>query len=194
MALGSSQMKDKSRSSCPSRLSLRRLWRDRTGVSAIEFAFIFPVMIVVYMGAVDLSQVLTADRKVTNLASSTADLVAQAEVVNAGALQDIFDAAAWIMEPFSTAGLSIVVTSVVLDKDGNPEVAWSEAYNGSKRAKGSSVSLPDNLIETGGSVIMAEVRYQYTSVLSKFVSDGFTLSDTFYLRPRRVQKIEFVQG
>ena len=84
---------------------MRRLFqRDSRGVSAIEFAFIFPVMITMYMGAVDISQVLTADRKITTLASTAADLVAQAETLTAADLTDIYSAAAEIVAPFPTAG------------------------------------------------------------------------------------------
>ncbi|MAC38359.1 MAG: pilus assembly protein TadE, partial [Oceanicaulis sp.] len=56
---------------------LHRFWRDCRGLSAVEFALIAPVMILLYLGAVDLSLVLSIDRKVTSAASALADLVAQ---------------------------------------------------------------------------------------------------------------------
>lgn len=53
--------------------------RDRRGVAAIEFALIVPIMSAMFIGAVELSQVITVDRRVTQVASATADLVARAE-------------------------------------------------------------------------------------------------------------------
>lgn len=171
---------------------LRCLFRghDR-GVAAIEFALIFPVMITMYMGAVDVSQVLTADRKITTLASTTADLVAQAETVDADEMADIYAAAAEIVAPFPSADLSIVVTSIELDENGDPSVGWSDAYNGTPRASVSGVTIPDGMIEAGGSVILAEVTYLYDSILTKFVGQDFELDDAFFLRPRQVSVVEF---
>ena len=48
-------------------------------MAAVEFAFIVPIMGVMFIGAVELSQAIIVDRRVTQIASSTADLVARAE-------------------------------------------------------------------------------------------------------------------
>ena len=171
---------------------LRKMFRgDQRGVSAIEFAFIFPVMITMYMGAVDVSQVLTADRKITTLASTVADLVAQAESVDNSSMSDIYSAATEIVAPFPDTDLSIVITSIELDEDGDPEVGWSDAHNGTPRSSVGGVTIPDGMIEAGGSVILAEVEYSYDSILTKFVGDNFELSDAFFLRPRQVAVVEF---
>ncbi len=171
---------------------LRRAFRrDKGGVSAIEFAFIFPVMITMYMGAVDVSQVLTADRKITTLASTAADLVAQAETVDADGMADIYQAAAAIVAPFPNADLSIVVTSIELDENDDPVVGWSDAYHGTPRSSVSGVTIPNGMIEAGGSVILAEVTYLYDSILTKFVGQDFELDDAFFLRPRQVSVVEF---
>ena len=53
--------------------------RDSRGVAAIEFAMIVPIMSAMFIGAVEVSQAITVDRRVTQVASSTADLVARAE-------------------------------------------------------------------------------------------------------------------
>lgn len=171
---------------------LRRLFRrDEGGVSAIEFAFIFPVMISMYMGAVDVSQVLTADRKITTLASTVADLVAQAEMLDADDMADIYAAAAEIVAPFPNTDLSIVVTSIELDENDDPVVGWSDGYHGTPRSSVSGVTIPAGMIEAGGSVILAEVTYEYDSILSKFVGQNFELDDAFFLRPRQVAVVEF---
>ena len=53
-------------------------WRaDASGMAAVEFAFIVPIMGVMFIGAVELSQAIIVDRRVTQIASSTADLVAR---------------------------------------------------------------------------------------------------------------------
>ena len=51
-------------------------------MAAIEFALIVPIMAVMFIGAVELSQAITVDRRVTQVASSTADLVARADTTD----------------------------------------------------------------------------------------------------------------
>ena len=60
---------------------LCRFMGDRRGVSAVEFALIAPIMVAMYLGAAELTQVLTLDRKVTSAANAVADLVAVLVVV-----------------------------------------------------------------------------------------------------------------
>jgi Flp pilus assembly protein TadG len=49
------------------------LARDTRGVSAVEFALLLPLMIALYLGAVELSQGIAADRKVTLTTRTIAD-------------------------------------------------------------------------------------------------------------------------
>lgn len=165
--------------------------RDERGVSAIEFAMLFPLMVTMYFGSIDISQVLTADRKTTALASTMADLVAQADVLNRADLDDIYAAAAEIISPFSATDLSIVVTSVEVDGAGDPVVGWSDAYHGSPRSSMGGLTIPNGMIADGGSVIVAEVSYLYDSIITKFVGNDFELDDSFFLRPRKGDKVVF---
>ena len=55
--------------------------RDERGVSAVEFALLAPFMIALYLGSVQLTLGLTADRKVSQVANSVADLVTQDDFV-----------------------------------------------------------------------------------------------------------------
>lgn len=166
-------------------------WKDRRGVAAVEFAFILPILIVLYFGAIEISNAVMADRKLTNLTSTVADLVSQTKTVDDAELQDIFTSASAILVPYPTDGLTIVLSSVVIDADGNATVDWSEAgpHGGTARATGSSMALPNGLAVPNTSLIVAEVTYVYTSILEKLIGEGITLSDTFYLRPRVTDRV-----
>ena len=67
-----------------------RLARDRRGVSAIEFAFIAPIMIACYFAVAELSGAMLAERKASLIASEVGDLVAQAATISASDQTDIF--------------------------------------------------------------------------------------------------------
>ena len=44
-------------------LSLPRFFRDRRGVAAVEFAFVAPVLILIYMGLAEVTMALMAERR-----------------------------------------------------------------------------------------------------------------------------------
>jgi Flp pilus assembly protein TadG len=167
---------------------LGRALSDRRGVSAIEFALILPALVILYVGSVELGNALTISRRTEAVASTAADLTAQAKTVSTADLDDITSVAKRILDPYSTAPLRIVLTSVVADDQNNTKVDWSYATNGgSPHAKNSVVSLPAGLTQADSSVIMAEVTYAFTPLLNlSFANPGsFTMSRTFYLRPRK---------
>lgn len=168
-----------------------RRWRgDERGISAVEFALILPIMLTMYIGAVEFSHALTIDRRVTAVASAAADLVAQAEQVSDSDLNDIFEASTTIMMPYSATPISIVLTSVVADEENRTKVAWSAAHNGTPHAEGTDFTVPDGLTQPFSSVIVAEVSYNYTPPVGEFLTGGITMTDKFYLRPRRSLTVE----
>lgn len=171
---------------------LRRYRGDERGVSAVEFALVLPIMITMYIGAVEFSHALTIDRRVTAVASAAADLVAQSEEVSSSDLLDIFQASSTIMMPYAAAPISIVLTSVVADADNNTKVAWSAAHNGTPHAVNSQFAVPAGLTQPFSSVIVAEVAYSYQPPVGEFLTGGITMNDKFYLRPRRSLTVEKV--
>jgi len=168
--------------------------RDRRGVAVVEFAFILPLLVTLYFGTVETTYAIMASRKVTSVTSTVADLVAQTKTVNQTELNDIFAAAKAIMVPFNSADLSIVVTSVVIDKDGNATVDWSAAAPGAGTAHqtGADFNLPQGLRIPYTSLIVAEVSYEYNSFLNYISTSGIPMSDTLYLRPRATDKVNKV--
>jgi len=163
--------------------------REERGVSAIEFALIAPAMVAILLGTIEVNLLLTADRKVTQAASAIADLVAQDDVITADEMTDIFTAASTILTPYNAQPLKMRVTSVTMNEDGNVEVAWSQAKGMTARSPGSSVSTPAGILQANTSIIMAEVTYDYSSLVGSFVTTNVQLDDIFYLRPRRSKEV-----
>jgi Flp pilus assembly protein TadG len=167
----------------------RRFASNDSGLSALEFALIAPIMITIYFGAYEMCDVLLVDRKVTNVAAATTDLVAQALQVANSDITDIFTASSAIMVPYNLTNLTVIVTSVVADAQGVTKVGWSDAYHGTAHAVGSTFSVPVGLVQAGGSVIVSEVTYAYATPFGMFVTSGINMSDKFYERPRRLNQI-----
>lgn len=180
--------------------SFRRLARAESGLAAIEFAFVAPVMLLSLLGAVEVSNAMLADRKATQVASTLADLVSQDTEVTNAEIIDIFNAGEAVLFPVTSNDVGMRVSSVVADGQGRTRVAWSSGRGMAARGTGTTVAVPSGMVAPGGSVVFAEISFSHPSTfgdafagLERFFSSsmdaemktGWTISDRFYLRPRR---------
>lgn len=172
---------------------LRRLPGDKTGIAAVEFVVILPLMLVLYVGSVEVGQGFSIQRKVTRVTSALNDLVTQARAINNNDMRNILDAAASIITPYSAGNLKIVLTGVKVDGQGRPKAAWSDARNTASRAVGSIVPVPEPLQIPNTFLVVAEVDYHYKPIIGYVLTGTFNLHDQFFLRPRLTAEIERVQ-
>jgi len=168
---------------------LGRIRAARSGMAAVEFALILPALLAMIFGAIEVTNVLLVRADVGNITSSAADLIAQESTVGDADMTNVFNALSALIYPYSTTGARIVITSVIDDGHGGGKVAWSDAYNGTARTVGTAVTVPSGLITTGGSVVMSEVTYAYTTPSTYLVNIPVTMTNTFYSHPRRVAQI-----
>jgi Flp pilus assembly protein TadG len=166
------------------RRPIRRLLRDKRGVSAVEFAMLLPLMVTLYLGGVEVSQAIAIDRKTTLLARSLGDLVAQATTVSNADMTNILNATAAIIVPYDDTKLKITVSSVTIDANGAAKIAWSDTKNGTVRTVGSPVTLPTALNTPSSSLIWAESEYAYTPTIGYVITGTMNLKDQIYMRPR----------
>jgi Flp pilus assembly protein TadG len=150
----------------------------------VEFALLLPLMLSLYLGAVELSQGIAADRKVTLTAHTIADLVSQVQSINNADMTNSLNAASAVMAPYSSANLKVTVSSVSVDAKGTATVDWSDTLNGTARAQGSTVTLPSALNIPSTSLIWSEVQYSYTPTIGYVITSTLTLKDQIYMRPR----------
>ncbi len=145
------------------------------------------MLVGLFLGSIELCNALNCQQKVTGMASTAADLVAQETAVASADLTNVYAAVNSIVYPFPTAGLKIVITSIVNSGGASPTntVAWSCAQNGTARTAGSAMTVPTGVMSSGGSVILAEITYPYSSSLSDYITGTVNMTETFYARPRR---------
>jgi len=168
----------------------RRFAGDRSGVSAVEFALILPLMLTLYLGGIQLSDALTISRKVTHVTSSLGDLVTQSRSISNTDMTNILNAAAGVMAPYSSTPLKITVSGVKIDDEGNATVAWSDALNTTALTRGSSIAIPDAVKQNDSFLVTAEVHYPYTPAIGYVMTGNFDLHDQFFLRPRLSDQIK----
>lgn len=181
----------------PGRLS--GFWRDHRGVSAVEFALIAPVMILFYCGMAELSQAMMAQRRLSHLASTIGDLVAQSPQLTDARRTDIFTIGAVIMAPFPTTTLRMCLVNVSSDATGKDTVDWSENNNNhpdcpARGAVLASGVVPVGVLPASQSVVMAKASYGYSSPIKLVLPSTLNFNRTFYLRPRKSETVLRVTG
>ena len=81
---------------------LAQFVKEIRALGAVEFALIVPVMLLVWVGTVELAELHLASRKVTVAAQTAADLIAQEKSVTESQLEDVVAAVNAIMVPYPT--------------------------------------------------------------------------------------------
>jgi Flp pilus assembly protein TadG len=176
--------RDSIRSVMPAQL--RRFATDQRGVSAVEFAILLPLMLTMYLGGVEISQAVSADRKTTLVAHTVGDLTAQATNVASADMTNVLNAAAAVAYPFPSSNIKVTVTSVCIDSTGTKAtVAWSKTLNGTARSGTVTSLIPSALMVAGTSLIWGEASYAYKPTIGWTITGTLTLNDKFFLRPRQ---------
>jgi Flp pilus assembly protein TadG len=171
---------------------LRRFGLDARGVSALEFALISPVLILIYFGVGELCEAMMAQRRAAHAASAIGDLATQSQSLAASDVSDIFAAASTILSPFSTAPLKLRMTSVTLNSSLVAKVDWSCQQGGltAYTAGATYTGLPSGLLSTAGdSIVVAESNYNWASPAKYVLPNGLNFNEIFYLKPRKSAQV-----
>jgi hypothetical protein len=164
----------------------KRLIRDARGVAAIEMAFIFPVMVVLYLGLIDITNFLQVNRRVTLTASTLADLVTQADsTITTADIDGVFESARAIFEPMPVDGISLNLWGFRM-QDGSPTKVWEYTNGTACGSEPSGGAEMEGLMEDGNDIVVARVCYVQDAIIgSMFGSGTIELDDELMLRPRQ---------
>ena len=88
----------------------RRFARAESGMAAVEFSLILPIMVVLWIGGVEVTQGLSIDRRVNSLAAGVGDLVARTKTLTYAQVAAIFNLAPGAMFPWPCSARASVET------------------------------------------------------------------------------------
>lgn len=162
---------------------------DERGVSAVEFAMLLPLMVLLYLGGVEMSEAISISRKVSLTSRSVADLVAQSTSISNSEMTNVLNAASAVAAPFPVTNLKVTVSSITIDANGNAKVTWSDALNTTARPVNQTVTLPTALKIPNTSVIWGEVQYAYKPAIGYVITGTLNLKDQIYMRPRQSDSV-----
>jgi len=174
-----------------------KLRGDRSGVGAVEFALIAPVLIVLYMGSLEVSVAMSVNKKLARAASTVADLVTQDQKdgVNKAFLQSMLNVAQSVMTPFRSDGIKVKITGISINGAGAATADWSwQEDNTRPYTVGSTQALPADLAIPNTFLVRTEVEFDHDLLLiMPDIQDvdfrTIHMKKTYHLRQRVGDKI-----
>lgn len=168
--------------------AIARAARHDGGVAATEFALILPVLLLILMGTIELTNALTAQRKLLNATQSAADLIGQETDVTTSDLSTTYLAARLVMSPVDTTNMTIGVASVRFDNTtGAPTLDWTDSYNSG--AVSDPLTKATGRGAAGDSIVIVTATSVYSPLVEMIIPSSFIMTETTYIRPRTVSYI-----
>ncbi|WMT87420.1 pilus assembly protein [Pelagibacterium sp. 26DY04] len=161
---------------------LVRFLRNPEGVAAVEFAMIAPMLLILYLGATDITQALAIDRKLGQFATTVSDQIARRTMVTEEDVQAVIDAGEAIMRPFDFDRTKLRFTIVKVEGN-SARVTGATEYNWTvEEEPGESYELTADLMDLGEGhhVIIATAAYDFTPLF------GLVFNGTMNLEQRSV--------
>jgi Flp pilus assembly protein TadG len=188
----------------------RRFGTDRRGAAAIEFAFIAPILLVLYFMTMEVSQAIETNKKVGRIASMVGDLVAQQSDVQRQELDNILDIGSAIIQPYGRSRPTIIVEHIYIEAGkANPKafVEWSRKLEGTNKSqavpKNTETVVPDQLrvadtrlvrvtTQLGYKPVIAWTAEQRTALGLASAFSTLNMSEQYYLRPRTGSRVNCI--
>ena len=172
--------------------ALRRFGRDPRGVAAIEFAVLFPVLLLVYMGGFDVSRACALSSRLNDMTLELCDVASQYDILYDSDLSCLFAAASQIMTPDDTLPVGVVISEVSTDGEGRATVTWSQAANGAAPlVKAAPFPLATGLAAPNVSYIVVQTHYVYQPFFGVANAPVMPLSAQAVFAPRNRASIDY---
>ena len=180
----------------------KRFRDDMRGIAAIEFALVVPLMLVMYLGTIEISAAVSINRKVSRIASTIADLVTQQTEVAKTDLKGIMEIGEALLFPYDSD--KPVITIVAIDvESGYPKggkVVWARrdyrgTFDNGGYVKNADIDVPKDLRINGSFLIRVDTSLDYIPIVHWLIGDTvgtvntngvgiIAMKERYYLRPR----------
>lgn len=160
---------------------------DESGVSAVEMAILFPILLSMLMAVYDLGQGVVINQKTVAASQIIADLVTRNEVVDTTMINDIVNAGELAFEPYNATNFGYDIASIEFDADNDPVILWRVTEN--MDPADAAINSTAGLGAEGEGVVVVSVNYTYTPLFSDFVVDTFNMNERAFLRGRKSETV-----
>jgi hypothetical protein len=156
-------------------------FKNISGATAVEFAIILPILILLLSGMYEFSMYVLLNNKMTRVSGTVSFLASRAGLTEVS-LSALMNAADVIAKPFDfNRNGGIVISQIGRGQTGGMTIAWQKKVgSGTSRIGiigGTPINLPHNIqIKPGQNLIIAESFYNYTP----FIFNYYTFNSVIY--------------
>jgi len=171
----------------------KKLQQDNSGIAAIEMALIFPMMIVLLIGLVDVTDGLSANRKVTITTNTLGDLISQEPGITTKAnIDGIFVGATQTMVPYDGANLGLEIFNYRKIGNNAPTLNWEHRSGTNCGAAPAVTADMEALMTQGNDLIISRTCYNFSYILGNLFSGStsFPMKEEMTLRPRKSLQLD----
>jgi Flp pilus assembly protein TadG len=172
------------------RALVRRMFslrHDKDGVVSIEAALLFPVMILLLLGMIDITMLLSVQRKATVATSAIVDLTTQqSATVNKTQLDQFIAAVDTILQPYTSQDIKVELFNY-RPSGSNVTLNW-------QHARGSCGGMPSNMTMTElkkltaeeNDILVGRVCVNFTPIVGYVLGKtAISVDDAVAQRPRQ---------
>ncbi len=180
----------------PVRIALK-LRDDESGVAAIEFAIIAPIMIGMYLGLAEIASAIGVDRRVSHSTNVAGDLATQQPEIRDAEIEEIVSAALRVLNVQDITKVSMDIESFILPDAGQaPESRGRIRVNSSAGnfTNFDASGLDTKILNENSGVVVTRLSYKYTPIEINYFDPEIKLEETFMLKPRRSDAVQIQDG
>jgi Flp pilus assembly protein TadG len=174
------------------RSRLARLARDQSGVAAIEAALTFPMLILLFLGIVNVADYANNLNKVVTASALVGDLVSRNDTtVTSAAITDYFEAAELAIWPIDIDNVRLQVAAYRKTSGTiNSKPQWTVSSNGGEACDTVDTTQLTDLVDNGQDVIVSVACTEYVPPVVSFMwgnilgFSSITIREQMAMRPR----------
>lgn len=164
--------------------AVKKWWKDDSASPAIEAAFIFPVLVSLLCGTVDIGTAIVVNMKVINACQTVSDLSTRGTSVTTADLTDAIAAGRLAIQPYSTASYGVDIAGIqFLNAALTPTVQWRQTQN--MQAQTDILAKSQGLGAQNEGVVATTVMYSYQPFFSGYFTGAFSMKQQSFARGRK---------
>ena len=168
-----------------------KFMKSTGGTALVEFALILPILLMLVLGAFEMTRYIIIQQKISKTVSTMGDLVARSPSLASADITNMYAAVPHLMEPYSIGAKQVVILTNVSNNGSATKVNWQRKGGGTYVANskigavGATAKLPAGFtLAVNEDTIISEIYYSYQPIVAPNIVAAQVIYRAKYYKPR----------
>ena len=170
---------------------LKQMIRDDRATAAIEAGLLFPLLVLIMCGTIDIGMGCLINQKAINATQMISDLLSRSDTVSTANINDAVIAGQLAFSPYPTTSYGYDIASVqFIGTSLTPTVQWRVTNN--MQPNTTITTKTAGLGQQNEGVLAVTITYTYHPIFTAFMVSPFVMTEESYARSRKgnfIQKV-----